>query len=431
MNKRTYAGLAGAIALAAGLLGAVAPAGAQHAMAAGAAASYTFTSIANPNDPTFTQLLGINKAGVIAGYYGSGADAKHPNKGFVLGMPGAFTPENYPTSAQTQAVAINNHDDTAGFYVDSAGATHGFTDIGGRFATVDMPGTTFNQLLGLNNSGEQAGYYQTGPTDHATFFPYIHRADGTFQRLPIANAQATGLNDHGLVAGFYNDAAGNSHGFLWHAGARPKPVNYPGAVSTQLLGVNNLGWAVGSYTDRNKVTHGLVYNTHTRAYVQVDVPMATSTVANGINRLGWLAGFYTDARNNTIGFVARPGMGSGMLGMGSGMPGTGPAMGAASTVTSLSANSIASEQGSPVTFMARVSPSTATGTVQLTDTYTDPRGTTFPATPLATGQLSNGTFTFQTNRLAAGRHAITATYSGDSNDAGSVATLRHTVGPHF
>jgi hypothetical protein len=424
MNKRTYTGLAGAIALAACLLGAVAPAGAHHAAGASAATSYTFTSISNPNDPTFTQLLGINKAGAIAGYYGSGADAQHPNKGFVLGPPDAFTPENYPNSAQTQVVAINNQGDTAGFYVDSAGATHGFTHLGGTFATVDMPGTTFNQLLGLNNHGDEAGYYQTGPNDHPTFFPYIHRADGTFQRLPIANAQATGLNDHGLVVGFYNDAAGTSHGFLWHSGAKRKTVNYPGAVSTQLLGVNNLGWAVGSYTDSKKLTHGLVYNTNTQTYASVDVPMSTSAVINGINRLGWLAGFYTDAKNNTIGFVAKPGNGPGM-------PGTGPAMGTTSTVTSLSANISPSGQGLPVTFAVRVSPTTATGTVQLTDTYTNAQGTTFPATPLAMGQLSNGTFTFQTNQLEVGRHAITATYSGDSNDAGSVAMLVHAVGPHF
>jgi hypothetical protein len=420
MNKRTYTGMImGAIALAAGLLGAIAPVGAHHAVGAGAAA-YAFTSVSNPNDPTFTQLLGINKAGAIAGYYGSGADAQHPNKGFVLGLPDAFTPENYPNSAQTQVVGINNQGHTAGFYVDSAGATHGFTDYKGTFATVDMPGTTFNQLLGLNNNGDQAGYYQTGPNDHPTFFPYIHRANGTYLRLPIANAQATGLNDHGLVVGFYNDAAGNSHGFLWRAGAQPQTVDYMNAVSTQLLGVNNLGWAVGSFTDSNKVTHGVVYNTNTQTYAPVDVPMSTSTVINGINRLGWLAGFYTDAKNNTIGFVAKPGNGPGM-----------PGMGTASTATSLSANVSPAEQGFPVTFTVQVSPSSATGTVQLTDTYTDAQGTTFPATPLATGQLSNGTFTFQTNQLAVGRHAITATYSGDTNDAGSVTTLVLAVGPHF
>ena len=251
-------------------------------------------------------LLGINKAGVIAGYYGSGADAQHPNKGFVLTMPSTFTPENYPNSAQTQVIGINNHGDTAGFYVDTKGVTHGFTEINGTFATVDVPGTTFNQLLGLNNNGEQAGYYQFGRSNGPTFVSYVRRADGSFLLLPIANAQATSLNDHGLVGGFYNDNAGNSHGFLWQSGA-PQTVDFQAAVSTQILGLNNLGVAVGTYTDSKKATHGFVYDSGTKSFTQVDVPGSASTVVNGINRLGWLVGFYTDSKNNTIGFVARPG----------------------------------------------------------------------------------------------------------------------------
>jgi len=307
MNTRSYAGaMVGTIALAASIFGAGAPADAHRA--AGIAAtgiSYTFTTISDPADPTFTQLLSVNKAGAIAGYYGSGADAKHPNKGFTLGLPNSFTAENYPGSAQTQVIGINNGGDTDGFYVDSAGATHGFTDIKGTFATIDVPGTTFNQLLGLNNNGQQAGYYQFGPSSGPTFVPYVRQADGSFLLLPIANAQATSLNDHGLVVGFSNDKAGNSHGFLYQSGAI-RTVDFRHAVSTQLLGVNNLGLAVGSYTDGQKATHGFTYDTNTRTFTAVSVPASASTVVNGINRLGWLVGFYTDAKNNTIGFLAKP-----------------------------------------------------------------------------------------------------------------------------
>jgi hypothetical protein len=290
----------GAVALAASMLGTASTVGAHPSRT-----SYSFTSIASQGDPTFTQLLGINKSGAIAGYFGSGADAQHPNKGFVLHVPSTFSDENYPNSAQTQVIGINNQGDTDGFYIDTAGVTHGFTDIGGNFATVDVPGTTFNQLLGLNNSGDQAGYYQYGPSNGAIFVPFVHKADGSFLLLPIANAQATGLNDHGLVSGFYNDKDGNSHGFLWQSGS-PRTVDFAGAVSTQLLGVNNLGQAVGSYIDGNKVTHGLVYNSGARSFTRIDVPGSSSTVVNGINRLGWLVGFYTDAKGLTIGFVARP-----------------------------------------------------------------------------------------------------------------------------
>lgn len=303
MTRRKYAaGMIGAIGLVASILGA----GAHQATAfATTGTSYTFTTISNPTDPTFTQLLGINKAGTIAGYFGSGADAKHPNKGFTLGLPNTYTAENYPGSAQTQVIGINNQGDTDGFYVDSAGATHGFTEIKGAFATIDVPGTTFNQLLGLNNKGQQVGYYQFGPSTGTTFVPYIRQADGSFQLLPIANAQATGINDHGLATGFSNDKDGNSHGFLWQSGTI-KTIDFRNAVSTQILGVNNLGQAVGSYTDSQKATHGFTYDTNTRTFSTVSVSASASTVVNGINRLGWLVGFYTDAKNNTIGFVAKP-----------------------------------------------------------------------------------------------------------------------------
>jgi hypothetical protein len=304
MKKLRYMGaMVGVAALAASVLGTHSPVGADRAHAA--AAAYTFTAVASPGDPTFTQLLGINQNGVIAGYFGSGADAKHPNKGFVLGLPSNFRAENYPKSAQTQVIGINNSNDTDGFYVDSAGATHGFTDIKGVFATVDVPGTTFNQLLSLNNNGEEAGYYQFGPDNAPIFAPYIRQADGSFLLLPIANAQATSLNDHGLVGGFYIDAKGNTHGFLWHSGST-KTIDVHGATATQILGLNNLGEAVGTYTDSKKVAHGFTYNTHTNAFATVDAPNSTSTVVNGVNRLGALVGFDTVANGNTIGFVAQP-----------------------------------------------------------------------------------------------------------------------------
>ena len=37
-----------------------------------ARAGYTFQDIINSNDPTFNQELGINSAGMIAGYFGAG-----------------------------------------------------------------------------------------------------------------------------------------------------------------------------------------------------------------------------------------------------------------------------------------------------------------------------------------------------------------------
>src|SRR5216684_4673860 len=170
----------------------------------------TCQTIFFPGD-TFTQLLGINDFDVIAGYHGANV-----NKGFVFTFPNSFTPENFPNSAQTQVIGINNRGDTDGFYVDSAGTTHGFLDINGRFTTVDFPGTTFNQLLGLNDHEQAAGYFaDAAGIDH----PYIFDNNGgvfLVITIPAATggAQATGINRSGSISGFYIDRAGVNHGFL-------------------------------------------------------------------------------------------------------------------------------------------------------------------------------------------------------------------------
>ena len=77
----------------------------------------------------------------------------------------------------------------------------------------------------------------------------------------------------------------------------------------------------------------------------------------------------------------------------------------------LTSSSNPSNVGQPVTFKTTVSPTlrgvigTPTGTVMFKD----------GSTVLATVNLASGTATFTTSTLAKGSHAITATYSGDSN----------------
>ena len=90
--------------------------------------TFSFTTI-NVKTDTFTQLLGVNNSGVIAGYHGSGA-AGHPNQGFTLIPPSSFTVENFPMSVQTQVIGINDAGVTDGFYIDNSGVNHGFIKTG-------------------------------------------------------------------------------------------------------------------------------------------------------------------------------------------------------------------------------------------------------------------------------------------------------------
>jgi probable HAF family extracellular repeat protein len=265
---------------------------------------YHFKTIVFPTD-TFTQLLGINKDDKIAGYHGSGATG-HPNKGFVLRLPDDFDAENFPASAQTQVIGINDAQYTDGFYIDSAGTNHGFLQFDSTFQTVDFPGTTFNQLLGLNNLDQAAGYYaDSAGIDH----PYIFYKDGgVFLVITIpgavGGAQATGINDNGSICGFFIDSTGVNHGFLLAEGKLTQ-LDFPAATFTQALGLNDHTEVVGDYMDTGGLTHGFVYRGG--HFQPVDDPNGVGTTTiNGVNDQGWLVGFYVDSEGNTDGLVATP-----------------------------------------------------------------------------------------------------------------------------
>ena len=266
--------------------------------------SFTFKTKNFPHD-TFTQLLGINNANTIAGYHGSGQTG-HPNKGFILALPETFVPENFPKSVQTQVIGINTLGKTDGFYIDTAGINHGFTDVAGVFHTVDFPGTTFNQLLGLNDLDQQAGFWtDSAGNNHG----YITDGGVTFLVLTIpgvATTTVSGINNKGSLSGFYTEA-GVTHGFVL-VGGKFTILTFPGSTSTSALGLNNIGQVVGTYTDTSGV-HGFIW-TAAAGFAKVDDPSGIgATMINGINDKGWIVGFFGPCATGLFtcdGFVGIP-----------------------------------------------------------------------------------------------------------------------------
>jgi uncharacterized membrane protein len=199
-------------------------------------------------------------------------------------------------------VAINAIGDTAGFYVDINHRTHGFLRVGGVYTTVDFPNSMFNQLLGLNNYGVAAGYWQDAK---GIQYPYTVQG-GVFRPIatPGTSAQATGVNDKGDVSGFYVTAAGATHGFWIPFGKAPVTIDYPAATFTQALGLNNLGDVVGSYTDALGKTRGFIHNVVSTQFESIDeINGVGTTVVNGLNNVGQIVGFYVDMAGKTNGFV--------------------------------------------------------------------------------------------------------------------------------
>ena len=282
----------------------------------------SYITINDPADntlqtPTFNQLLGINDAGVIAGYFGDGVIVN--NNGFTYNN-GVFTPENVPGTDQTQVVAINNTlsggtYQTAGFSViNASGLNQGFTNVGGTFTNVNGPGSTFTQVLGLNDHNEAVGFYMTSTGVTNGFTYSLGTMNVTTLAVPASwNATAVtaaGVNNSGTVVGFFTNAAGTA-GFIDNNGTYLSPTD-PLGTNPMFFGINNLGQVVGTDTAANGASEGFVYDMNTGTWTLVVDPLEmttpdsfgiSGTILNGINDLGQVVGFYAGPNGNVDGLL--------------------------------------------------------------------------------------------------------------------------------
>lgn len=313
--------------LGAATAGIVAAAGLAAALPATAGTSvpavhYTFRKLDNSNDETFNQLLGINSRGVIAGYFGSGAQG-HKNKGYELVRPyhqTDYRTENFPGSAQTQVTGLNNNGVTVGFFSHTNdanpanNANFGFYKAHGRFHQVNFPASSpasppVDQLLGVNDSDIAVGFYNDS-IGNAHGYKYNIRTHH-FSTVSIAGAvslSATGINNHGDVCGFFNTATGPVTGFLLTRGGHLYTFAESGTnLTTQAFGVNDRDEVVGAVTNNGTMaTYGFTW-TPGHGFRKVNDPAGIgSTVINGVNDAGDLVGFYTGTKGNVNGLLATP-----------------------------------------------------------------------------------------------------------------------------
>ena len=295
------------------------PAGASTLTSSG----YQFQTVDNNRDVTFNQLLGVNNEGVIAGYFGSGAQG-HPNQGYLL-RNGYFTSENFPGSVQTQVTGLNDRGVTVGFWSGMNNANQvndnfGFYAAGGRFHTVNFPtgnnaSPPVDQLLGVNDHDVAVGFYTNaqGSNRGYTYDIRTHQ----FSRVLVPGAPAgqsgpsltaAGINNRGDVAGFYAASSSRTDAFLRLSYGRFLTLAVPGASMTQALGVNDSDEVVGVYTvgsGDNAQTHGFTWQPG-YGFRTVDDPHGVgATTINGVNDAGVLVGFYTDAAGHTDGMIAQ------------------------------------------------------------------------------------------------------------------------------
>jgi hypothetical protein len=216
-------------------------------------------------------------------------------------------------------VAVAAAISTLGFGVAAGSAAAASTPVEGsanyQFATLDNANdVTFNQLLGINDSGEIAGYFGSGEEGHPNkgylLLPPYGQANYENENFPHSEqTQVTGLNNVGTMVGFWVNEKGDQIG--WDAVAKHgfesvehSHTSGPAKVN-QLLGVNDSNIAVGFYTDKG-VNYGYSYDITTRKFHSVTVAEDTNVTAAAINNQNEIAGFATNSAEVVEGFLERP-----------------------------------------------------------------------------------------------------------------------------
>jgi uncharacterized membrane protein len=274
--------------------------------------SYTFTVIDFPG-ASFTQAWGINNAGDIVGYY---LDATGRAHDFLL-SGGRFTTIDVPGSFGGIGFGpgINNHGDIAGSFNGPCGSgICGYLLRGGSFTTIAFPGAIQTDPMDINDAGDIVGFYGDSTGPHG----FLLRG-GSFTTIDFPGGhswnEADGINNAGDIVGLSADP-GNPHHYLLRGGSF-STVDFPGFQN--LLGkldINNAGDIVGSYNAGDII--GSYFDLgEPRGYLlsggrftTIAVPGAPVTFAHGINDKGWIVGhFVVDPPNQyttTHGFLAIP-----------------------------------------------------------------------------------------------------------------------------
>ncbi len=189
-----------------------------------------------------TQMLGMNNAGWIAGYWN---DYNSLNHGF-LNQGGTLSSFDAPGAAGgigTFATAINDAGLVVGYYYDSNYDTHGFLYNANTqqfiAAPLDYPGGSYTQLNGINGDAQIVGEYYDG----ANYQGFLY-SNGTFTSTSGPCGPETvplGINNNGQMVG---------NGFVsYDGGLSCSPFDDPaaGGGETVPYSINDAGQISGTF----------------------------------------------------------------------------------------------------------------------------------------------------------------------------------------
>src|SRR5262249_595121 len=221
-----------------------------------------------------------------------------------------FISFDFPGAVSTTASGVNADDAVVGYYVDSAGKTHGFLLSGGNFTSVDYPGAVYTDARGINSQGHIVGCHMEDASripgsigchgyllSQGVFTPVDY--PGKFGAVPAR------INNAGQIVGCNHDDDGpggtmmdNMHGFMLSSGNFSQ-LSTQATMNYSLTADGNV--TTGNVTI-NGATHGYLASNDT--ILPFDFPFSTVTNSYDISPSGdEVVGAYRDAAETIHGFL--------------------------------------------------------------------------------------------------------------------------------
>ena len=156
------------------------------------------------------------------------------------GVAYSFATLDFPGGSATQALGINNGGQIVGRY--SGGLGVGFVYAAGGYTSINVPGSSFTFANGINDNLQIVGNFCCAPGEVGFLY-----SGGSFTTITamVTATEALGINNHGQIMGAYSGGGTDLHGFVENGGVMTT-INFPGADQTSANGINGGGDIVGS-----------------------------------------------------------------------------------------------------------------------------------------------------------------------------------------
>ena len=267
---------------------------------------FFFSDVVAKKSALETDSYAINASGAIAGDYIDSAGIQH---GMVLAGK-KLTSYDYKkcVGGGIAAFGINRDGNSAGWCINGSGIPIGWIRLAnGTFSDVNFPKASGTEATGINDTQDVAGsYFDSAGVEHAFF----RLRGGKYVKIPdVKGALAVagwGLNNGRVVTLEVTNSSGLFDSYTYLVRTKTfKKINVPGAPQSIVHTPNNHGDIVYTIFDSANGAHGVLFVAKTKKYIQFDDPKASnSTRGDGLNDSLVIDGRYTPSSGGNFGFKA-------------------------------------------------------------------------------------------------------------------------------